>query len=80
MKRLISAVFMILVISVFVGFVPTHGHAMAATEDSEGGLSPQRSSSDLAPYWSPRVQQWESLIAQEAERRQLDPDFLASLA
>jgi len=79
MKRLISAVLMILVISVFVGIAPTQGHAMAATEDSEGGLSPQRSSSDLAPYWSPRVQQWEFLIAQEAERRQLDPDFLASL-
>ena len=79
MKRLISAVLTILVISVFLGFVPTHGDAMAATVDSEGEHSLQRSSSDLAPYWSPRVQQWEFLIAQEAERRQLDPDFLASL-
>jgi hypothetical protein len=79
MKRLIFAVLTVLVISVFVDLVPTHGQAMAATTGSEGGLSAQRSSGDLAPYWSPRVQQWESLIAQEAERRELDPDLLASL-
>jgi len=79
MKRLIPTVLTILVISAFVGFVPTHGQAMAADTDSVGGLSLQRSPNDLAPYWSPRVQQWESLIAQEAERRELDPDLLASL-
>ena len=79
MKRLIPAVLTILVISVFVGAVPTHAHVMAATADSAGGHSPRRSASDLAPYWSPRVQQWESLIAREAERRELDPDLLASL-
>ena len=33
----------------------------------------------LSTYWSPRVRQWEGLIIQEAERRGLDPDFLASL-
>lgn len=77
-KRLIPAVLTIMVISVFVGFVPTVGGVVAAPENRVGG-SPQPSSSDLAPYWSPRVQQWESLIAQEAERRELDPDLLASL-
>lgn len=33
----------------------------------------------LSPYWGPRIRQWTSLILQEAERRDLDPDFLASL-
>ena len=33
----------------------------------------------LSTYWSPRVRQWDTLIIQEAERRGLDPDFLASL-
>ncbi len=47
---------------------------MVATGDNVGGPSLQSSTSDLAPYWSPRVQQWEALIAREAERRDLDPD------
>ena len=33
----------------------------------------------LSPYWSYKVQRWGDLITQEAERRALDPDFLASL-
>ena len=33
----------------------------------------------LSPYWHPRVQRWDALIQVEAERRGLDPDFLASL-
>ncbi|MBN1259772.1 MAG: transglycosylase SLT domain-containing protein [Anaerolineae bacterium] len=33
----------------------------------------------LSPYWHSRVRQWESLIVLEAERRNLDPDFVASL-
>jgi hypothetical protein len=34
---------------------------------------------ELSPYWSHKVRRWEPLIIQEAERRALDPDFLASL-
>ncbi len=33
----------------------------------------------LSTYWSPRVQRWSGEIIQEARRRELDPDFLASL-
>ncbi|MFP4393727.1 MAG: lytic transglycosylase domain-containing protein [Anaerolineales bacterium] len=33
----------------------------------------------LSSYWSHKVQRWSDLIIQEAERRALDPDFLASL-
>ncbi|MCD6285279.1 MAG: transglycosylase SLT domain-containing protein, partial [Anaerolineae bacterium] len=79
MKRLSSALLTILVIGVFAGFTPTRGGAVAASVDSVGGGSLRPSSSDLSRYWSPRVQQWESLIVQEAERRQLDSDLLASL-
>ena len=33
----------------------------------------------LSPYWSSRVLRWGSLILQEANRRKLDPDFVAAL-
>jgi hypothetical protein len=33
----------------------------------------------LSEYWPYKIQQWDTLILQEAERRHLDPDFLASL-
>lgn len=33
----------------------------------------------LSAYWSYRVRQWEPMIIREAQRRELDPDFLASL-
>ncbi len=33
----------------------------------------------LSPYWHTKVLRWESLIVQEANRRKLDPDFVASL-
>ncbi|MBN1919857.1 MAG: transglycosylase SLT domain-containing protein [Anaerolineae bacterium] len=35
--------------------------------------------SELSTYWSPKVRQWGPMILDEAERRGLDPDFLASL-
>ncbi len=42
--------------------------------------SPQtQSEMQLSSYWSYKVQRWSDLIIQEAERRALDPDFLASL-
>ncbi|MGC9522165.1 MAG: lytic transglycosylase domain-containing protein [Anaerolineae bacterium] len=34
---------------------------------------------DISPYWHAKVQRWDTLIAREAERRNLDPDFLAAL-
>ncbi len=33
----------------------------------------------LSPYWHSRLQQWDTLIVEEATRRALDPDFVASL-
>lgn len=33
----------------------------------------------LSNHWSYKVQRWEEIIAREANRRALDPDFLASL-
>lgn len=33
----------------------------------------------LSPYWPEAVQQWEPLILQEAERRNLDPDLIAAV-
>ena len=33
----------------------------------------------LSPYWSSAVSQWEHIIHQEAQRRQLDPDLIAAL-
>lgn len=41
-----------------------------------------RSSSEtpvLSSYWSVKILRWETLIVQEANRRSLDPDFVASL-
>ncbi len=33
----------------------------------------------ISAYWHPRVRQWEPLIVTEAQRRALDPDFVAAL-
>lgn len=33
----------------------------------------------ISSYWHPRVRQWNELIIEEAHRRSLDPDLLASL-
>ncbi|MBN2389326.1 MAG: transglycosylase SLT domain-containing protein [Anaerolineae bacterium] len=33
----------------------------------------------LSSYWSAKILRWETLIVQEANRRSLDPDFVASL-
>lgn len=38
-----------------------------------------QSEAQLSSYWSYKVQRWGDLITQEAQRRALDPDFLASL-
>ncbi len=36
-------------------------------------------STALSPYWSPVVRRWESIIRQEADRRQLDADLIAAV-
>lgn len=33
----------------------------------------------LSPYWHPAVARWEPLIREEAERRGIDPDFIAAV-
>ncbi len=46
------------------------GASLAADQDDRESLS---------HYWHAKVLRWESLIVQEATRRKLDPDFVASL-
>jgi hypothetical protein len=49
---------------------------------SQKPVTYSESSSDtpvLSSYWSIKIRRWESLIIQEANRRSLDPDFVASL-
>jgi len=36
-------------------------------------------SAALSPYWGPAVLRWESIIRQEADRRQLDADLIAAV-
>jgi len=55
--------------------------AEALAFDSLAGDAPvaTASVSEISTYWSPKVRQWGPMIVEEAERRGLDPDFLASL-
>lgn len=46
-----------------------------SAESAADSLAP----TSLSPYWSPKILRWSALIVQEAARRQLDPDLLASL-
>ena len=49
---------------------------------SQKSVTDSESSSEnpvLSSYWSLKIRRWESLIVQEANRRSLDPDFVASL-
>lgn len=54
---------------------------MARDAQPVGALSTtdQDDRESLSPYWHKKVLRWESLIVQEADRRKLDPDFVASL-
>ncbi|MGC9469540.1 MAG: transglycosylase SLT domain-containing protein [Anaerolineae bacterium] len=52
--------------------------SLAAASSGEAAVHPVEVSS-LSTYWPIRLRRWEALIMQEAERRELDPDFLASL-
>ncbi|MFN2109609.1 MAG: lytic transglycosylase domain-containing protein [Anaerolineae bacterium] len=65
-----------------------HFPKLAAQERAPQELASQKlasyadSSSEtpvLSSYWSAKILRWEPLIVQEANRRSLDPDFVASL-
>lgn len=62
-----AVVLLALVISV-VTTLPVS--AEAAPPEENGGLS---------PYWEPVVSRWEDIVVRYAERRGLDPDFVASV-
>ncbi len=61
--------------------VPVTGRAYATTRPL--GEVPQAEAGadyeSLSPYWHAKVLRWEALIVQEANRRELDPDLVASL-
>ncbi|HQK14029.1 MAG TPA: transglycosylase SLT domain-containing protein [Anaerolineae bacterium] len=65
----------LVVIGLLTGVVAGHVGASRFPD-----LSTQSSgTSTLSPYWSRRILRWETLILQEANRRGLDPDLIASL-
>jgi hypothetical protein len=41
--------------------------------------SEPKQASVLSPYWHPAVARWEPIILEEAERRGIDPDFIAAV-
>ncbi len=45
------------------------------TAEGEPKLTP----SVLSPYWHPAVARWEPIILEEAQRRGIDPDFIAAV-
>lgn len=53
----------------------------SARVDAEGAslLRSVAPSETLSPYWDARIQRWSALILQEADRRGLDADLVASL-
>jgi len=40
---------------------------------------PKQAPSVLSPYWHPAVARWEPIILEEAQRRGIDPDFIAAV-
>lgn len=75
MVKLRQACFVgIIVIAVLGGFfwLAPQPIAVRAAPGQEGVTQ-------ISSYWNWKIQRWDSLIIQESERRQLDPDLLASL-
>ncbi len=58
-----------------VELVSAHGEMGKAVWFVESG----EPNDTLSAYWPSKVRRWETFIVQEAQRRELDPDFLASL-
>jgi hypothetical protein len=67
-RRLTSAITVLVAVTVFVFPRP----ALAQSGDSPDA-------SALSPYWNAAITQWESIILQYAEERDLDPDFIAAV-
>ncbi len=65
----------LIVFGLLAGVVAEHVRASRFPDSS----TQSSDSSTLSPYWSHKILRWETLILQEANRRSLDPDFLASL-
>ena len=72
LKRAISA---FLLVGLMAGAIAEYVGAF----DSPGASSASTDTPSLSSYWNYEVRRWEDLIVQEADRRALDPDFVASL-
>lgn len=64
----------LLLVGLLIGVAAERVGAITSLDTSR-----QSSESRLSSYWSYNIRRWESLIVQEADRRSLDPDFLAAL-
>ncbi len=65
----------LIVIGLLAGVIAEH---VGASRFPDSAI-PSSGTHTLSSYWSPKILRWETLILQEANRRNLDPDFLASL-
>jgi len=65
--------------ALLVGQVGAFHFPKRAVQESASYSEPSSETAVLSSYWSSRILRWESLIVQEANRRSLDPDFVASL-
>ena len=74
-KRAGRTVAVLAVLATLVLLLSGYARVIAAEGDAPA-VPAERS---LSPYWDPKVQRWSALIIQAADRRHLDPDFLASL-
>ncbi|MBN2390554.1 MAG: transglycosylase SLT domain-containing protein [Anaerolineae bacterium] len=62
-----------------VGQVGAFHFPKRAVQEIVSYSEPSSETPVLSSYWSAKILRWEPLIVQEANRRSLDPDFVASL-
>jgi hypothetical protein len=62
-----------------VGQVGAFHFPKRAVQEFASYSEPSSETPVLSSYWSAKILRWETLIVQEANRRSLDPDFVASL-
>lgn len=62
-----------------VGQVGAFHFPKRAVQDPASYSEPSAETPVLSSFWSVKILRWERLIVQEANRRSLDPDFVASL-
>ena len=60
----------VLLAVIIAGLTALPVSAQVGAPENDGGLS---------PYWEPVVSRWEDIVVRYAERRGLDPDFVASV-